>query len=287
METLKAVTKAHTKFLTSLMLIVGLIFTACDVSDSEGTGTLRVHLTDSPADYAEVNVQIQQVLVKRIDNETEDDTTSTEGMDDDDIEDNGWEVVFNGDMTVNLLDYQNGKTLELGEVELETGHYQEIRLVLGENNSLVMDGGESFNLHTPSAQTSGYKLKVDATIEDGEQYDLVIDFDASQSIVVRGNGMFNLKPVLRTVDLYNTATISGVITPVEADAYVYTVADEDTIGTTPDEEGAFTLFGLHEGTYDIWVEASNEMYADSSFTDISIEEGEDFAIEDTLILRMQ
>lgn len=287
MKTLKAVTKAHRILLTNLLLLVGLLFTACDAGNSESTGTLKVHLTDSPANYAQVNIQIQQVLVKKLDNEAEDDTTSTEGMDDEDIENSGWEVIYNGDMTVNLLDYQNGKTLELGETELEAGRYEEIRLVLGDNNSIVLDDDTSVDLKTPSAQSSGYKLKFDATIEEGEQYDLVIDFDASQSIVVRGNGSFSLKPVLRTVELYNTASISGVVSPVEADAYIYTIADEDTIGTTPEDDGTFTLFGLHEGTYDIWVEPSNEMYADSSFTGITIEEGDDFAIGDTLFLRMQ
>ena len=286
MKTLKAVSKANTTLLTLFTLAIGLLFTACDgVNDNEGTGTLRVHLTDAPGDYAEVNIEIHQVLVKRA--EQDENEEETEGMDDEELENAGWEVIYNDTMMVNLLDYQNGKTLPLGEVELESGFYNQIRLVLGDGNTVVLNEGGTFDLRTPSGQTSGFKLLVNADIEEGDEYDLVIDFDASQSVVALGNGLFNLKPVLRTVELDNTGSISGVVMPVEAQAWVYTVTtSDDTVSTTPDENGAFTLIGLNDGTYNIWVEAGNEMYADSSITGITIETNEDFAIEDTLYLRM-
>ena len=273
--------KENFSILLMMSLVVGLLATGCNVNDNEGTGTMRVALTDAPGDYSAVNIEIHQVLVKQSD-EDGDENAETENMDDEELEDSGWEVLFNDTLMVNLLDYQNGKTLPLGEVELEAGRYEQIRIVLGDENSVTLVEGGTFNLNTPSGQTSGYKLKVNADIEEGEVYDLIIDFDAHQSIVVRGNGEFNLKPVLRTVELDNAGSISGVVTPAEASPYVYTVTDGDTVGTVADTEGNFTLVGLYEGTYDITFDVDNDTYMDTTLTDIELDSNEELVLEDTI-----
>ncbi len=151
---------------------------------------------------------------------------------------------------------------------------------------MVIDG-ETYALTTPSAQQSGYKLNVNAEIEEGETYDMVIDFDASQSIVVTGSGKFILKPVLRTVDIEEESSISGTVEPMEAEPYVYAIHGTDTVGTQPDEDGAFQIVGLDEGTYEVSVEAFNEMYADTLIEDIELDEGEDFEFEETIVLEME
>ena len=186
---LRSVINFRNKIFGLIALLVGFGLTAC--SNGDGTGTMRVSLTDAPADYAEVNIEIHQVLVKENDDD-DDDLDENENMDEEELEDAGWKVVFNDTITVNLLDYQNGATLDLGEVELETGRYNQVRLVLGDENNVVLNNGNTFQLDTPSGQTSGYKLLVQADIEEDQVYDLVIDFDASRSIVVTGNGSINL-----------------------------------------------------------------------------------------------
>ncbi len=190
---------------------------------------------------------------------------------------------MNDSITVNLLDYQNGTVLDLGETELESGNYNQIRLLLGENNNVVVDG-ETYALTTPSSQQSGYKLNVNAEVEEGQVYDLVIDFDASQSIVVTGNGNYILKPVLRTVSVEEQASISGTVLPIEAEPYVYAIAGEDTVGTQPDENGDFRLIGLDEGMYDVWFNPTNDAYVDSLVEDIELDEGEQFEFEETVEL---
>ncbi|MDZ7805611.1 MAG: DUF4382 domain-containing protein [Gracilimonas sp.] len=173
-------------FLT--LLLTAFVFTACSTNEEGGMGTLKVSLTDAPANYEQVNIEVLQVLVNK-DGEA-DDTTG-----------NGWEAIMSDSMVVNLLDYQNGAILELGEIELEAGRYNQIRLLLGNDNNVVVDG-ETIPLKTPSAQQSGYKLNVQADVEAGQVFELVIDFDASRSIVQTGNGGYILKPVLRTVNTY-------------------------------------------------------------------------------------
>tara|TARA_R100000908_G_scaffold65344_1_gene54559 strand:- start:91 stop:939 length:849 start_codon:yes stop_codon:yes gene_type:complete len=272
-----------TKLLTTtLILFVSVFFAACSTNSDEGTGTLKVGLTDAPANYEEVNIEIRQVLVNR-DEDAEEPENDTEGDDDESEEDNGWHVIMDDSMTVNLLDYQNGAVLDLGEAELEAGMYNQIRLLLGDNNTVVIDG-ETYALTTPSAQQSGYKLNVNAEVEEGQVYDLVIDFDASQSIVVTGNGNYILKPVLRTVSIEEEASISGNVLPLEANPFVYAIAGDDTVGTQPDDNGDFRLIGLEEGIYDVWFNPTNDAYVDSLVEDIELDEGEQFEFEETVQL---
>ena len=256
------------KKLTSLLILVGIAFVGCDVNNSEDSnGKLRISLTDAPGDYAAVNIEVEQVLVKNAD----DDTTS-------------WEVIYDGNMMINLLDYQNGEMLTLGEAELETGIYDEMRLVLGDDNSLELLGGAEVALNTPSAQTSGFKIKINSTVEADQVTDLAIDFDAARSIVARGNGSFNLKPVLRVIEVDDAGSISGNIAQAEANAWVYTVMGTDTVSTVADTEGDFTLYGLDEGNYDINISATSGAFADTVITNVDIEQNEHFEFESSISL---
>lgn len=233
---------------------------------------MRVLLTDAPAFYEEVNIDVRQVLVNK-----DADAEPEEGEE-------GWEVIYDDSMQINLLDYQHGETLELGETELETGRYNQLRLVLGNNNTVVIDG-ETLTMTTPSAQQSGYKLNIQGDVEEGEVYELVIDFDAAQSIVETGNGAYILRPVLRTVNLQETGSISGIVLPIEAEPFVYAIINDDTLATQPDEEGDFQITGLSEGSYNVYFAPTDETFADSLVEAIVIVGNEDFTFEDTIILR--
>lgn len=270
------------RFLSLLaILITSFTFTACNTNSGPGTGTMKVSLTDAPASYDEVNIEIRQVLVNRDEDAEEPEDDGEEGENGED--ENGWYSIMDDSITVNLLDYQNGAVLELGETELEAGRYNQIRLMLGDNNTVVIDG-ETYALTTPSAQQSGYKLNVNAEVQEDQVYELVIDFDASQSIVVTGNGNYILKPVLRTVNLQEEGSISGTVLPLEAEPYVYAIMGEDTVGTNPDDEGNFTIVGLEDGTYNVWFDPTNEAYVDSLIEGITIEDGEKFEFEETITL---
>ncbi|SMO46138.1 DUF4382 domain-containing protein [Gracilimonas mengyeensis] len=271
-------------FSTFLLLAAAVLgFSACSTDSDDGNGTLRVMLTDAPAAYNEVNIEVEQVLVHRNEDAVPEEDGDGEN-DDDDADENGeWHVILDESMTINLLDYQNGETLELGETELEAGQYSQIRLMLGDDNTIVVDG-ETYALTTPSAQQSGYKLNVNADIEEGEVYELIIDFDASQSIVATGAGGFLLKPVLRTVDFEEQGSIAGTVMPIEAEPFVYAIHGQDTVGTQPDDNGNFQLTGLEEGTYDVLFAPTNDSYVDSLVQDIVLEDAEDFEFEATIEL---
>lgn len=270
--------------LTAIFVCLGLA--ACSV-DGEQSGKLRVSMTDAPAAYDEVNIEVKQVLVHKDDDEDFDDAESDstdDGDDDDELREEGWKVIYDGSMIINLLDYQNGKTLELGEAEVEAGSYEQIRLILGTENTVVVNG-ETHDLKVPSGQESGYKIEIDEELEEDGFLDILIDFDANQSVVVAGNsGQFILKPVLRVIEDDDTGTMEGTILPVEAEPVAYAIMGSDTVSTQTDAEGFFRITGLPEGDYSLWIDATNEAYSDSLINDIEVEDDETYTFEEDIML---
>ncbi|MDZ7681870.1 MAG: DUF4382 domain-containing protein [Fodinibius sp.] len=248
-------------------------FTACDSTSSNGgTGTMDVTMTDAPANYDSVHVTINEVRVRHEEDENDD----SEGEDaDNESKEDGWVTISDQQMRVNLLELTNGSQVSLGSQELESGTYSQIRLILGDDNTVTVDG-ETHNLQTPSAQQSGLKLNIDADVEEDTQYSLLIDFDAARSIVQQGNGSYLLKPVLRAVNLAETGAITGNIQPTDFKTNVLAVTDDDTVTSTiTADNGDFKIIGLTEGTYDVVFDPSSDQYSDSTQTGIDVTANED------------
>jgi hypothetical protein len=142
----------------------------------------------------------------------------------------------------------------LAELEVPAGKISQIRLILGNNNSLNIDG-DVHDLKTPSGQQSGIKLQVHQTLVAGITYKILLDFDAARSIVEKGNGTYSLKPVISTITEAQDGAITGVVDPIESSPTVYAIQGEDTLRSTfADTEGKFLLRGLSTGTYTVTFE---------------------------------
>lgn len=214
---------------------VALLFAACN--KSENKATLSVRLTDAPADYEEVLIDVKEVMIN----------VSTEG------DENGWQTMEGMNAGVyNLLDFTNGMDTLLAEQELAAGKVSQMRLVLGDDNQ-VKKNGEYYELKTPSSQQSGLKFNIHADLVEGVTYKLWIDFDAGRSIVEKGNGTFSLKPVIRTFTEATSGAIKGEVSPVEAKPYVMAIsANNDTLATYADTaSGKFLIKGVEPGTYTV------------------------------------
>src|SRR5687768_3184429 len=155
---------------------------SCSDKDSAEKARLEVRLTDDPAAYDAVLIDIKDVQI----NVTGDD-------------DKNWQSLAGVKAGIyNLLDLVNDKDTLLVNADIPTGRLHQIRLVLGNNNSIVLNGITTA-LETPSSMQSGLKLNVQHDVTGGILYKMVLDFDAARSIVAAGNGKFVLKPVIRTV----------------------------------------------------------------------------------------
>ncbi|PAU94925.1 hypothetical protein CK503_05500 [Aliifodinibius salipaludis] len=256
-------------------LVVGLIaFIAisCNDINSNDTNTekaqMNVSLIDAPGDYQEVNIDVQGLRIQYT--PSSNDTASADGQ---------WIDLPVEPMKINLLELTNGVDTLLAEAELNPGHYEELRLILGEDNTVMVDSTIQ-NLKVPSGQQSGYKIKFKTDLEAGDELDVVVDFDAGRSVHKAGNsGKYILKPVLKAFvesgDEVDVGSVAGVVDPSEAAPNVYVLMGEDTTATTQtDEDGSFLLQGLENGQYDISIEPTTEQYADTTVNDVMVEEDE-------------
>jgi len=256
------------KFLFSLILTIsvcGLFFLqACNSSlsgSSGGQGKVNVHMTDSPA----ANIEALTVNIVRIEaHKNGADSTS------------GWQVISDSSETVNILNLTNGKTRLIGSQNLDAGSYSQIRLVLGSNNTITV-AGQTFPITIPSGAQTGIKINANIDVKAHENFNLLLDFNAAQSVHMTGmgNGRYMLKPVIHAVNVQMDGNIKGTVQPASAKAVLYAVMGQDTTSSYADTtNGNFKIVGLAPGTYNLTVHSRNSNYADSTLTNLAVNSGD-------------
>lgn len=241
-------------------LAAGILITvSCNKnSSSGGSSHLEVRLTDDPASYDAVYIDVQKVEV----NVSSDTGTAS-----------GWQTVpLLRPGIYNLLDFRNGIDTVLAAADLPAGQISQMRLVLGDNNSVVING-QTFNLKTPSAQQSGLKFNIHAKLTEGIVYRLWIDFDAGRSIVSTGSGAYLLKPVIRTYTEAIGGSIKGYVLPSAAKPEVWAVQGTDSLLALPDSAtGYYFLGGVNAGSWNLLFHAQDSTYSDTTFA-VSVSTG--------------
>lgn len=215
------------------IIMLGFMMASCKKETNKSTYPYAIRMTDAPGPYNAVYIDLQGIEITGGGGET---------------------VLTNVKAGIyNLLDFSNGKDTLIASGILEDATVQQIRLILGPNNS-VMVNNVSYPLNTPSADQSGLKLQVHQTLLAGILYSVLLDFDAYKSIVEMGNGTYKLKPVIRTIETAISGIIKGKITPVGSLAVVTaTSATNLSYSANVASTGDFMLIGLPAGTYSITV----------------------------------
>lgn len=223
-----------------LALVAVTMFISCsdDDSTSDQNARVKISMTDAPGDYEAVFVHVTDVKIKS-------DAAADE---------EGWVSLSNVQPGVyDLLTLTGGVTQLLADAEVPAGFLGQIRLILGADNSVVING-ESQPLSTPSAQQSGLKLQVNQELEAGVAYEYLLDFDVDKSIVsAGGSGGFILKPVIRLSAKEGTGTISGEVQPSLFQSVVTATNAAHSISAYTAADGKFSLNGVPAGTYQVTV----------------------------------
>lgn len=221
----------------SLLLLSFVIFSSSCKEDSndrsEQPATIKMNMTDAPAEFDVVNIDIQSVEIHIEDNE-----------------DSGWKVLDVEPGIYNLLNYTNGVDTLIAAGDVPPGKISQVRLILGPDNSVVVEG-EVEDLTVPSGQQSGLKLNFNKELEPGLVYEFWLDFDAQRSIVKTGNGKYILKPVIRVFSKNTTGSIEGYVDPEVSEPTIlaYNAAGDSASARADRESGYFLLSGLNAGTY--------------------------------------
>ena len=224
-----------TKFVAIILAFFAL-FTGCDKETTPPVGQttpVKVFMTDAPGNFQQVNVDIIGVEFKN---------------------DNGNTMNLNVIPGVyNLLDFTNGLDTLIAFGDFPAGKLSQVRLILGQNNSVMVDN-VIYPLETPSAQQSGLKINVHDILIAGVVYSLLLDFDANQSIVLTGNNNYQLKPVIRAVNLAISGSIHGTVATVSAlPASISATDGINTYTTNTNVIGDFLLIGIPAGTYSVTI----------------------------------
>ncbi len=214
------------KSLAYLITIVSccLVAIACS-SDSDGdsgvvigpetakTGSLALSLADVPTDlYQAVYVRIDGIQVYLGGGE--------------EVAGN-WKTVANPMKIYNLLELTNGTLEQLGTSSLDTGTYQQMRLVLGTAptnsanilgvshpyaNYVIDPDNRTHELNIPSTIIAGSKIASNFEINENSTTELILDFDISASVVQAGNsGNWLLAPKIMVLNADEHATVSGIV----------------------------------------------------------------------------
>ncbi|HEX4886798.1 MAG TPA: DUF4382 domain-containing protein [Luteibaculaceae bacterium] len=209
-------------------VIASVALAACQKNaPSPNAVPVEFRLTDAPVDYKHVFIDIQ-----------------------------GIEMVVDGEPIVvenvqqgvyDLLALSGGMDTLLASITVEPGRLSQIRLILGENNELVLNDSTRHALQTPSAQQSGLKINVQRELITGEQPVFVLDFDAARSIVETGNGSYILKPVIKCLDESSVKVQGRVSPPVRS--FVLFYSGVDTLSTYTGGSGKFVFRSVIPGTY--------------------------------------
>lgn len=195
-------------FALALGALIGCSDSSADLAPGQGRIALR--LTDAP--FPLDSVESIDVFVVRVEAKTEV-TTEAEAaasVQGEEASSDGWIVLATPNAAFNLMDLQDGASVFLGDAAVAGGSYRSLRLILDTDqssvtlkNSLTLTGTSSPSIIFPSAGQTGIKILFDTPIlvEEGETTNVLIDFDAEQSFVMRGNVIAQegllFKPVIR------------------------------------------------------------------------------------------
>jgi hypothetical protein len=234
-------------------------------STTEGPSYLSVKLVDAPGDYEHVYVDVQDVMIK-VNNDSNDDS--------------GWisiDAINTG--VYDLLELTGGINVLLADgYEIPSGTLNQIRLILGTNNSVVIDG-QTYPLNTPSAQQSGLKIKVNQPLQPFITYTFLLDFDVDSSIVLAPDtSNINLKPVIRASVEAETGAISGTITDydtLQSQVLIEATNGIETFSAYTNDLGEYVLVGLPNGTYTVTASADATLgFASVIVTNVNVEVGQ-------------
>lgn len=226
----------------------------------EPTTPIIIRLTDSPGDFDAVNIDLRDVQIHREPGN----------------QDLGWESLETNQGIYNLLDLSNGVETIIVNSEVMPGQISQIRLVLGPDNSLEINGAV-FPMENPGATHEGLKIELSEVLLEGVVSTFLIDFDAARSVIQESNDNFHLDPVLRGVFDANNSSINGNVFPAEEGVVIYAVQENDTLGSSYslENDSEFFIGGLEPGTYSLVIDPGDlSDYRITEITDVQVTQGQ-------------
>lgn len=213
--------------LAPLVTVVALLalVTGCGDDSSnnvtpDGFGQVTVKITDAPAvdltDISNLYVTFDRLVV----------FPEADSIPPDSLDDGPTRVeILTSPITFDLLSLTNGLSEALGQTDLPAGNYRRLVLDLAPDGAwLIEAGGDTHDVFVPSGRLV---IKTDFTVQDGENTEVLLDFDVAASLHLNqaGNGKYILRPVLRQLPpAADAGSIAGQVL-VQTDAGLVPAGD--------------------------------------------------------------
>jgi hypothetical protein len=225
----------------SMLLVLIMTAMSCKKSSSDegssgngsGTSTMNIRMTDGPGNFDKVYLDIQEVWVN--------------------VDGKGWVMVpMTRRGVYSILELNNGDDTLIASLRMNPGHIKQVKLVLGTNNHVVVNGTMQ-TIESSTIDQSRLIINVDETLDVNSSVVIWIDLDMGRSLYHYLNA-WRFKPWMRCFTHHKTGAIKGTISPVGSAFYTYVVPNNnvnDTFGTYIRSNGYFKIFGLKPGAYKV------------------------------------
>jgi len=261
-------TKKISPFIASTGLLLTFFFTSCskpEISQSGGplaTGSLSkeisVIISDAPADFQQVYIDIQKVEIKELSDEnlmpgnpvlSADIDEEDRGIISDDF--GTWKTISFSPQNLDLLALRNGREHMLGSVMVNNA-VSKVRITLGSESYAIDKQGNQHPLLMNPANESVFYIQLsendlDENLMSGKR-EIRLDFDLFKS-VVENNGILSLEPHIRPFSISGFGILEGIVGTQNGSTAIVTISDENgVIATTiTEEDGYFQLRGIRPG----------------------------------------
>ena len=266
--------------LAAPILILSILLVACSKENSSSSQPLSVFLTDGPGPYDAVNIDIQAVEVK-VDTCRGHMFNDHFGDNDQDGDDYGnprdefgtWVSLNFTPGVYDVLQLRNGLDSLIGTANI-SGTVRKIRITLGNNNTVVVNGTTfPLTLQNPTQNYLYVRLndRHRGHAPSGVGTAVWVDFDLGRSIVFI-NGQYYLRPVLRPFCNNNFGEIVGKVTPIDARAIIKVYNATDSAIAIPNPDGYFKVRGLNAGVYSVLYDGIAP-YTDTTINNVAVTVG--------------
>lgn len=279
-------------YIAAILVIIVVIVSSCSKNSSiesvVGQQNVSFYLTDAPAIYDKVLIDIKSVkiLVDTSKDTRKKDSCNWEriGEERDRRFASGDSVLVWQDLSIkagvyDVLKLRNGLDTLLASKTVENGAVRLIKIEFGTNNSLMQDS-ITYPLQLPVGAPNYIIIKLKGYELDEylpRKLRLWLDFDIANSIIQERDNQFYLRPWIKFFTEKTTASLSGKINSMEAKPIVLVFNNTDTAVALPNKEGYFKIRGLKEGTYTVYVNASNG-YIGKILSNITVSKTKEFLL---------
>lgn len=227
-----------TKWIMMLLVSAAVLTGITSCKNDKGSAHLQMRLMDAPSPYAFDAIYLDVVGVEvNVNHDNADE----------------WITMHSTAGVYNLLTLVNGADVLLVNEDIPEGRIEQVRLILGTGNTIVVDG-RSHPLTIPSGQESGLKINVHQDVDANTPFTLMLDFDAAHSIVVTGNGDYHLQPVINGFVEQQTGSIHGtVVIPQTGVAIIVSDVSKHYSTYADAGNGGYVVRGITPGTYTVAV----------------------------------